>query len=276
MPTTLRPAVFRGYPVLSQQEELLRIFLGAWPDQGRRLLYINCGNGHMLSRLRSCGFDVTACEHDREARQRALRRAPRGTEIFAASDAHLPFDDGEFDWTLLDAAAPGGDLASAVAEAYRTASRGFAVAFWNALSLYGLLWRSAEAPIRLRWPRDVWRLVRDCGGRAPACRSLFFGPPACWRARGLSGTLWRLPLPLGAWCVLRCDFGPSRPLTGLFLPLRPLEDRLEPQSTLSRQPQRLRVPCRSPRPGDRPAFSPRPPHPPAVATSEGLRPQRNV
>ena len=124
MSKSLRPVGFSGHPVLSQQADLLRAFLGAWPAQGRRLLFINCGNGRLLPRLRENGFDVTACEHAYDARLRAARHAPQGTEIFAASDDHLPFDDGEFDWTLLridkqDKAA----LAPAIAEASRTASR---------------------------------------------------------------------------------------------------------------------------------------------------------
>ncbi|WP_299393956.1 hypothetical protein [uncultured Desulfovibrio sp.] len=230
MPTTSRPADASGQPVLSQQEALLRTFLGAWPGQGRRLLCINCGNGDLLPRLRACGFDVAACEHDYGARLHAARHAPQGTEIFAASDDHLPFDDGEFDWTLLRADNPGSaELEAAVAEARRTAARGFAVTFWNALSVSGLYWQAVGAPVCLRRPRDVWRPVRDYGGRSPACRSIFFGPPSCWRTSGRQRTPWRLPLPLGAWCVLRCNFGPGRPLTGLFLPLRDMENRLEPQ-----------------------------------------------
>lgn len=246
MSKTLRPVGFLGHSVLSQQTELLRVFLGAWPGQGRRLLFINCGNGRMLPRLRESGFDVTACEHDYGARLLAARHAPQGMEIFAASDDHLPFDDGEFDWTLLRIDKPDrAALAPAIAEASRTATRGFAVMFWNALSVSGLCWRSAASPVCLHWPRDVWRQVRDYGGAVPACRSIFFGPPACWRTQGRRHTVWRLPLPLGAWCVLRCNFGPGRPLTGLFLPLRGMEDRLEPQSTLSRQQQELRLSCRN-------------------------------
>lgn len=253
MSKTPRPADFSGNPVLSQQEALLHIFLGAWPGQGRRLLCINCGNGQMLPRLRECGFDVTACEHDYEARLHAVRHAPQGTEIFAASDDHLPFDDGEFDWTLLHADRPGAaGLIPAIAEACRTAARGFAVTFWNALSVSGLYWRTVGAPVCLHRPRDVWRPVRDYSGLAPACRSIFFGPPPCWRAQDRHRTLWRLPLPLGAWCVLRCNFGPGRPLTGLFLPLRGMENRLEPQSTLSRQPQELWTPYHGSHPKDLP------------------------
>ena len=245
MSKTLRPVGFSGHSVLSQQAALLRAFLGAWPGQGRRLLFINCGNGRMLPRLQENGFDVTACEHNYDARLHAARHAPQGMEIFAASDDLLPFDDGEFDWTLLHIDTPDkARLAPAIAEASRTAARGFAVMFWNALSVSGLYWRAAASPVCLHWPRDVWRQVRNHGGAVPACRSIFFGPPACWRAPDRRHTVWRLPLPLGAWCVLRCNFGPGRPLTGLFLPLRGMEDRLEPQSTLSRQQQELRLSCR--------------------------------
>lgn len=239
MPKTSRPAFFSGQEVLLQQEALLRTFLGAWPGRGR-LLCVNCGDGRLLPCLREAGFDITACEHDYGARLHAARHAPQGTEIFAASDDHLPFDNGEFDWTLLRADKPGrAALAPAIAEARRTAARGFAVMFWNALSLPGLYWRATAAPVCLHWPREVWRLVRDYGGAAPVCRSIFFGPSACRRTPGRRPAVWSLPLPLGAWCVLRCAFGPGRPLTGLFLPLRGMENRLEPQSTLSRQQQEL-------------------------------------
>lgn len=214
-----------GRQVFGAQQDLLRAVLAPWTRRGAGLLQINCGDGAFLPMLWDGGFDLAACEHDAALRARAAGRAPRGAEILAAADDHLPFDDGEFDWTAIyvDAASPD-RLEASLREARRTARRGMAAMFWNAFSLAGLIWRLSPggAPVRPQSWRRIRRILRgECPGTI-TCRSILLGPPALWRGRSRTRTFPapRVPLPIGAWCILRCDFRPARPLTGLPLRLR--------------------------------------------------------
>ena len=81
---------------LQMQKLLLQHSIAAWPRRGRTLLEINCGRGDFLPLLWECGFDMTATESNPDLRAEAGRMADRA-EVLAATDDHLPFDDGEFD-----------------------------------------------------------------------------------------------------------------------------------------------------------------------------------
>lgn len=86
-----------GRFALSLQMRLLQQCLAAWPRRGKSLLEVNCGEGLFLSLLWECGFDVTGTELTPALRARAAATAPAGTEVEAAADDHLPFEDNAFD-----------------------------------------------------------------------------------------------------------------------------------------------------------------------------------
>ena len=107
---------------LQMQKLLLQHSIAAWPRRGRTLLEINCGGGDFLPLLWECGFDMTATESNPDMRADAGRMADRA-EVLAATDDHLPFDDGEFDWVVLHLVSAGGQSArTAMAEALRVAA----------------------------------------------------------------------------------------------------------------------------------------------------------
>lgn len=206
------------------QLDLLAHALARWPGRGSRILEINCGRGYFLSFLERAGFMTTATEHDRRLRQIATTAAATGQELLAAADDDLPFADGAFDWALLHLRDNRTQaMARSIDECARVAARGFAVTFWNRLSLAMLCdapqraaLREFSAPVPFWKP---WLIMRRCPGSVALASTLAL-PARTWSDRCAIGSFngWGRPFPFGAWCVIRLDKGPSRPMTGL--PLR--------------------------------------------------------
>ena len=146
-------------------------------------------------------------------------------EVLAATDDHLPFDDGEFDWVVLHLVSSGAPSArTAMTEALRVASAGVAITFWNAASLPYMLHRLTGR--KNPWPGpafcwwQVWRALRSLAAGSISGASVLAGPqgtwnPLCWLARCNKVLPW---LPMGAWGIIRIDLNKSRPVTPL--PLR--------------------------------------------------------
>ena len=150
-----------GRFALSLQMRLLQQCLAAWPRRGKSLLEVNCGEGLFLSLLWECGFDVTGTELTPALRARAAATAPAGTEVEAAADDHLPFEDNAFDWVVLHVTAADGDgLAASAREALRVAARGLTVTFWNAASLPWLCRRLSGH--KTVWPEPAYCWWRIC------------------------------------------------------------------------------------------------------------------
>ena len=233
---------------LSKQQNLLQHSLAAWPRRGKTLLEVNCGQGIFSSLLWECGFDLTATELRPELRARAAATMGCRAEIAAAADDHLPFDNNSFDGVVLHLSS--GDkknAASAIGEALRVSSGGLAVTFWNSASLAYLLHRlqgqksSWPGPAHTWW--RIWRMLKDMGGGKVCGMSTLAGPRSFWNSScPLGGAIHKLPLPLGAWCVIRLDLGPARPVTPMPLKikaqrLRSPEPVLEYGSKNSLKPQ---------------------------------------
>ncbi|HJA78718.1 MAG TPA: class I SAM-dependent methyltransferase [Candidatus Desulfovibrio intestinavium] len=201
--------------------EALQTSIASWTRRNARLLEINCGTGRCLRVLWDCGFDVTGVSASPEERRAAAADAPCGTEILAAADDDIPLDDDAYDWVVLhlgnhDAAR----ARKAVLEAARIGARGMVVSFWNRASLCRLahcLSRSWQPmPCKgLYW----WQVL--AAARGVSARKYPYGCmplPHTFGAHGPPGGAGRLLTALvGAWALLRMDFGPVGRVTPLGL-----------------------------------------------------------
>lgn len=218
------------------QKNALESALAAWPRRASTLLEVNCGNGAFLHFLWQCGFDVEACEKDYDLRQKAWRRNIPGLQIHAAQDSDLPFENDAFDWIIIHIKnGEESSLKACANEGARLARRGFLFTFWNSNSIAAFFWRIAHkkkwADYSAPWS-NVWRTLHAMKiGRISTFSTLNL-PMCFWRHKWnpLGVTNW----PIGAWCIIRIDIGPTPPLTALPLrienPLTRSEPALEPFS----------------------------------------------
>ena len=216
----------KGFSALSKQQNLLQHSLAAWPRRGKTLLEVNCGQGIFSPLLWECGFDLTATELRPELRARAAAAMGCRAEIAAAADDHLPFEDNSFDGVVLHLS--GGDkkiAENAVQEALRVSCGGLAVTFWNSISLAYLLHclqgrkSTWPGPVHTWW--RIWRMLKDMGCGKVCAMSTLAGPRSLWNGScPLGGVIHKLPLPLGAWWVIRLDLGPARPVTPMPLKIK--------------------------------------------------------
>lgn len=196
--------------------------LGSWPASGTRLLEINCGKGYFSPFLEDIGFQVATTGAPWQARRCGACSMPGLT--LAAEARDLPFETDDFDWAILhlEQERPE-DLAQALEECARISSLGFAVTFWNRLSLALLLRGGCQETSRENaTPHPVWR-PWVCLGRYHGKKrlgSILMMPESCWNEKSPLAALNSLGqrLPFGAWCVASVEFGERYPLTGL--PLR--------------------------------------------------------
>ncbi len=208
------------------QKRLLLHALAAWPRRGTSLVEIDCGRGNFLPLFWQCGFDLTATEHEAEARATAQARAPKGVEVVAAATDHLPFADRHFDWAVLHLEKPGPDIMPTLQEAHRVAARGLAVTFWNRASLPALLrclsLRTMPWPARPMSWWYVWQRLQRLEAFARSIHATLTGPLGSWNRQcplaACNG--WLARLPLGAWCIIRLDLAPLPGRRGLPLRLR--------------------------------------------------------
>ncbi len=204
--------------------------LAPWAADGATLLEINCGAGWLQPDLRSAGFDATGCEPDPALRERCADGSGLPLPVDPAHADLLPYGDGAFDWALLhlERGVRREALEQCLSEAARVAVRGVAVLFRNRFTLGAPF---ADQPPLASW--CGWRLRRSLRAVRP-CRTRVFSalalPRPLWTAR--EGAFWRrveparrllngpLPLGLGALCLLRCEYGPTAPLTATPLRVR--------------------------------------------------------
>ena len=64
-------------------------------------------------------------------------------------------------------------------------------------------------------------MLKDLGDGKACGMSTLAGPRSLWNCSCLlGGAIHKLPLPLGAWCVIRLDLGPARPVTPMPLKIK--------------------------------------------------------
>lgn len=210
--------------ILSLQLELVQRALAPWPRRATRLLEINCGEGAYLPLLWHSGFEITATEANPERRARAQTQDLE-TDIRAAQDDDLPFDDDFFDWAILHIL-PRQEtrLEDSVRECLRVAKRGFIFSFWNSASLPAICWRFSH---KQAWPpsalalHKVWSCVRSLRAGNMSLMSTLCAPFFSWREKRFLKMLNSAFsfFPFGAWCLIRLDVGKPKLVTPMSLRL---------------------------------------------------------
>lgn len=205
-----------GAFALGREVRLLQFMASGWPRRGQRLLEIGCGTGVFLQVLHHAGFDVTGLDKSPAMLEVARKRLGNVADLHLGVAEHLPFDDNEFDFSVMFTVLEFcDDPGLALLEAARVARKGLIVGFLNKCSLYWLSVRflpgSSGTTLRqARWfaPWDIRRLIHDNLGRKYyETRSALPGPRITWR----QSTPWRqlntpiLPFPLGGYCAVRVN-----------------------------------------------------------------------
>lgn len=205
-----------GQFALGREIRLLERMTADWPRRGQRLLEIGCGTGIFLETLHRAGFDVTGLDCSPAMLEAARCRLGPAADLHLGQAEHLPFDDKEFDYSVLFTVLEFcDDPGLALREAARVTRKTVLLAFLNGFSLHWLasiaLSRQGGRLLRqAHWltPWAAYRLIRDNLGRRPGrLRSVLPGPRATWRQelpwRLLNGPI--LACPVGAICARTID-----------------------------------------------------------------------
>ena len=219
----------KGAFALNREKVLLTQLISAWPRRGSSILEIGCGAGHFLEFFWESGFDVTGLDASQPMLDACKKRMGPRAALQLGNAEYLPFDDGEFDYAVMVTSLECmDDPETALAEAFRVASKGVLVAFLNRWSLHWAeenlcdtlqryvprRWRSAEASAKgARWfsPLQMVRMLRAASGKRPlAFRSALFSPSVLWRKRDSAPCCmhWWSVLPFGAMGAARVDISP--------------------------------------------------------------------
>lgn len=198
-----------GRFALKQEIRLLEHMTADWPRRGQRLLEVGCGTGIFLEVLHRAGFDVAGLDSAPAMLEAARGRLGPRAELHLGRAEHLPFEDKEFDFsvlfTVLEFCA---DPGLALREAVRVTRKAVLIAFLNRFSLHWLttiaLSRHGGRLLReARWfsPWGARRLIRDNLGYRPGrFRSVLPGPRSTW-CESLPWRLVNAPIlscPVGA------------------------------------------------------------------------------
>jgi SAM-dependent methyltransferase len=216
----------QGAFVLEQEKKLAAGMVSAWPRRNASLLELGCGAGHFLELFWEAGFDVAGVDISQRMLDAARKRMGGKAALHFANASRLPFEDNAFAYAAFVVSLECMEEPdSALAEAFRVASRGVIVIFLNKWSLHWLEQRiqaagsgvSAPFPRRLS-PLAAWKRLHRLGGACPVvCRSMLLTPSCCWRAASHIPRLpvWQGGLPIGALVGMRVDTTPlgMTPLT---------------------------------------------------------------
>ena len=238
----------RGSFALAREQRLMADMVSPWHRRNHTLLEIGCGAGHFLQMFHDGGFDVTGIDKSEAMLDKARERMGFRATLRIGDAAHLPFDDGEFDYVaLVTALECMEDSKAALAEAFRVATRGVVIAYLNAWSVYwmeqqtGKFWRAARRTLaerkaalagaspldqdrqrtrlNARWFNlfSMCRLIREVSGKCPsAFRSTLFSPSFLWRGQRAFSLSWAQLAPFGAVSVVRVDLMPVAATTTLI------------------------------------------------------------
>ena len=238
----------RGSFALAREQRLMADIVSPWQRRNHTLLEIGCGTGHFLEMFYDGGFDVTGIDKSEAMLEKARERMGFRASLRIGDAAHLPFDDGEFDYVaLVTALECMEDSRAALEEVFRVGRRGVVIAYLNAWSFYqmeqhgGRVWRkckqvvekrlaalsgtSPPSPYKRRALRgsnwfnlfSMWRLIREVSGKRPsAFRSTLFLPSFWWRGQKPFSSSWGQLAPFGAVSVVRVDLTPVAATTTLI------------------------------------------------------------
>lgn len=241
-------ATARGAFALGREQRLVSDMISPWQRRNHNLLEVGCGTGRFLEMFYTGGFDVTGIDKSQAMLEKARERMGFRATLRVGDAAHLPFDDGDFDYVaVVTALECMEDPKAALEEAFRVASRGVVVAYLNGWSLYrqeqmlARAWRNARRaqaarrakrtgepmpePCGRKDFRDVsWfnlmsmcRLIREVSGKRPAAfRSTLFSPSFLWGGHSAFAQSWWQLVPLGAVSVVRVDLMPVSPTTQII------------------------------------------------------------
>lgn len=222
-------ATTQGSYALMREKHLLQRVLSPWPRRGHSLLEVECGTGLFLEFFWEGGFDVSGLDSQLPLVTMAQERLGGRADIHTCVPDYLPYDDNSFDYVALINVLEFTPQPKAVlAEALRVAAKGVVIAFINPWSASGLSQKLASLlPCRRSVPDhgslrlNAWqyyRMIRSLKAESSiSLRSSLLGPPCMWRPLFACMNALTIPLPLGAFCVLRIDHHPLH--TGTPLPL---------------------------------------------------------
>lgn len=232
----------QGAIALAREQCLLVRLLSTWQRRNQTLLDIGCGAGHFLDIFHTAGFDVTGLDQSEAMLDLARVRMGNRATLRLGNAEHLPFDDDEFDYVaIITALEYMDDQETALAEAFRVASKGVVIAWFNAWSACRLellcrnAWHYAKGHIatwlaewrslplsgleqpgilcQARWlsPLYICRIIRKMSGRYPTVfRSTLFLPSLLW---GICAPFsWAQIAPFGAVSMARIDLVPMSPV----------------------------------------------------------------
>ncbi len=217
-----------GAFALGREIRLLERMTSGWPRRGQKLLEIGCGTGVFLQVLHRAGFDVTGLDRSPAMLESARERMGDRADLHLGDAAHLPFDDNEFDFsvlfTVLEFCA---DPGLVLREAARVSRKAILVGFLNKYSLYWLTmfcWPGRRGGVlkKAHWfsPGEMRRLIAcNLGRKAYKRRSVLPGPVFTWRNippwKQLNKFVW--PIPVGAYCAGRIGLLDEPPKTPLYV-----------------------------------------------------------
>lgn len=217
-----------GQFALEQEAGLMDNLISAWPRRKRKLLEVGCGTGLFLDHLYRGGFDITGVDRSPIMLESARRRLGNRASLYLCNGENLPFEENEFDftllWTVLEFSA---DPEAMLREAARVSAGGVLVGFLNRHSIYffthGRMWPWAS-PSTLRsahWfsPSEMRRMIKkNCGYSPSITRSVLPGPMWSWKMKSpwkqLNGIIY--PPYFGAFTACRVDFHHRRPMNPLY------------------------------------------------------------
>ena len=195
-----------------------------WPRRGRRLLQVSCGSGRVSELFWEAGFDVTGVTSDPELMREAREYLGSRADIQLAAPECLPYDDNAFEFAALPFLCCGNDLlADSLREAFRVASKGVLLGFFNSWSLYSVSRGLAKSGVPALPPLHVYRQLRKVGlsygNMTVTFRSVLSGPAFTWSGLPVFRLFNKavLPHPFGAYAAFRVDCGARPELTPLTL-----------------------------------------------------------
>ena len=126
-----------GRHVLFRERMLIAHMLTSWPRRNHSMLDMGCGSGHFLELFWNAGFDVTGVEEREECLKLSREKIGQRAALRQSNLEHLPFDDNDFDFvTIVTALERVKNPEKVLREAFRVATHGVLVLFFNSWSLY--------------------------------------------------------------------------------------------------------------------------------------------